>query len=335
MLIDYKEEYQKKRVLITGGLGFIGSNLAISLVELGAEVQLVDAMIPEYGGNLFNIEAIRNKVSINFCNITDINAINYLVKDVDYIFHLAGQGSHSVSIVDPFLDIECNMMATLNVLEACKKNNRNAKIIFTGTRGQYKPKISLPAKEDSDMTPNTIYGVTNLAAEKLLLIYHNLFGLKSVMTRISNVYGPRAQMRNNKYGVPNWFLRLAIDDQEIPIYGSGKIKRDFLFVEDLIDALLMLPLKEECFGEVFNLGVPEPSNYLDYANLAIQHSNSGRIRMVPFPKESEDQEAGDYYPDISKAKQFLGWEPKVSLAEGIEKTIAYYKKYRTNYWNHQ
>ncbi|MDZ4726968.1 MAG: GDP-mannose 4,6-dehydratase [Leptospira sp.] len=326
-------QYNKAKVLITGGLGFIGSNLAIQLVELGADVLLVDSMIPEYGGNLYNIESIKDKVSINYCNITDINAINYLVKDIDYIFHLAGQGSHSVSIVDPFLDIECNMMATLNLLEACKKNNRNAKIVFTGTRGQYRPNIGLPATEDSDMTPNTIYGVTNLAAEKLMLIYHNLFGLKTILTRISNVYGYRAQMRNNKYGVPNWFLRLAIDNAEIPIYGSGMIKRDFLFIDDLIKALLLLPLVEKCFGEVFNIGVPEPSNYLEFANLAIKASKSGSLKMTPFPKESKEQEAGDYYPDITKINAYIGWKPEVKLEDGIHNTISYYKKHRQHYWN--
>lgn len=325
-------DYKNAKVLITGGLGFIGSNLAIELNKLGAQVTLVDSMIPEYGGNLFNIESIKNKVTINFCSITDVNAINYLVEGVDFIFHLAGQGSHSVSLIDPFLDIECNMMATLNLLEACKKNNQKAKIIFTGTRGQYRPNIELPATESSDMTPNTIYGVTNLAAEKLMLIYNNLFELKTIQTRISNVYGYRAQMRNNKYGVPNWFLRLAIDGEEIPIYGTGRIKRDFLFIDDLIRALLLLPLQDNCFGEVFNIGVPSPSNYLEFATLAIEKSGKGSLKMTPFPKDSKDQEAGDYFPDISKIMKFVGWKPVTSLQDGISKSIDYYKEHKLKYW---
>jgi len=325
-------DYKNAKVLITGGLGFIGSNLAIELTKLGADVTLVDSMIPEYGGNLFNVEPIKERVAINYCNITDVNAINYLVTGVDFIFHLAGQGSHSVSLVDPFLDIECNMMATLNLLEACKKNNKNAKIVFTGTRGQYRPNIALPATEDSDMTPNTIYGVTNLAAEKLMLIYNNLFGLKTIQTRISNVYGYRAQMRNNKYGVPNWFLRLAIDGSEIPIYGTGRIKRDFLFIDDLIRALLILPLETKSFGEVFNIGVSFPSNYLEFATLAIEKSGAGSVKMTPFPKESKEQEAGDYFPDISKISKYVGWKPETSLADGISQTIDYYKKHKIHYW---
>jgi len=324
--------YQGKNILITGGMGFIGSNLAIKLVEMGANVTILDSMISEYGGNLYNISQIKDKVHINFCDITDKNAMEWIVIDKEYIFHLAGQVSHMMSFSNPFLDIDYNITGTTVLLEACKKKNKNVRIIFTGTRGQYGPATKFPVSEDSPNNPKGIFEITNLTAEKIFLVYNDTHGIKSVSTRLTNVYGPRAQMKTNTYGVANWFIRLAIDNEVIPIYGDGLIKRDFVYVDDVVDALLLLPMKDECFGQVFNVGNNYVSNFKELADTIIKIHGKGEIEYTPFSEERKKQEPGDFYSDISKIKKFTGWEPKTGLKEGVKKTLDYYADNKKYYW---
>jgi UDP-glucose 4-epimerase len=324
--------FRGTKVLITGGMGFIGSNLAIELVKYGAKVLIVDAMIPGYGGNLFNIEPIRNSVAINYCDIRDVNAMNYLVKDQDFIFHLAGQVDHILSLTDPFPDVDINIKGTAIVMEACKKFNPNARLIYTGTRGQYGPAVSLPVNEDAPTHPKGIYEISNLSAEKIIQVYHQVYGIRSVLLRLTNIYGPRAQMMHSRYGVVNWFVRLAVDNQTIKVFGDGQIKRDFLYVGDCVKALMLCALEEKAYGEVLNVGIDQPTNFVELAETLIEVAGTGRWEFAPFSPERKAQEPGDFYSDISKIKRLVGWTPCSSLKEGLTYTVSFYRANKKQYW---
>jgi UDP-glucose 4-epimerase len=319
-------------VLITGGLGFIGSNLAIRLVELGAHVTLVDAMIPEYGGNLFNIDPIKEQVTINFGDICDHHAMDWLVRGQDYVFHLAGQVSHMMSLTNPYPDIEYNIKGTVVVMEALRRFNPEAKVVFTGTRGQYGPSVNLPVSEDAPMNPKGIYEISNLTAEKIIQVYNDIHGNQSVLLRLTNIYGPRAQMKHSHYGVANWFVRLAIDNQTIPVFGQGNILRDFLYVNDCVKAILMAATCDAAFGDVFNVGIDRPISFREFAEMVVRIAGTGRWEFAPFTPERKAQEPGDFYSDISKIRRVVGWEPETDFENGLEQTIAYYRTYKTHYW---
>ena len=331
-MIDDRTEFVGRNILITGGLGFIGSHLAIKLVELGAHVTLVDAMVPDYGGNLFNIEPVKDKVIVNFCDIRDANAMNYLVKGQDYIFHLAGQVCHVMSLTNPFPDIDINIKGTAIVMEACKRHNPEAKVIYTGTRGQYGSSVKLPVSEDAPTNPKGIYEISNLTAEKIIKVYCDVHGIDCVLLRLTNTYGPRAQMRHSRYGVVNWFVRLAVDDETIKVFGDGQILRDFLFVDDCVEALLMSAVCQPAMGEIFNVGVDKPTKIVELAETIVRVAGSGRWEFAPFTPERKAQEPGDFYSDISKIRRVIGWQPKTSLEEGLRRTIEYYRRYKDNYW---
>jgi UDP-glucose 4-epimerase len=324
--------YTQKRVLVTGGLGFIGSNLAHRLVELGAHVTLVDSMLPLYGGNFFNLEGIRDRVDVNLCDIRDRPAIEYLVRDQKYIFHLAGQVSHVDSILDPFNDVDINVIGTLSILEALRKYNPGAKLIFTGTRGQYGPSIKQPVDEQAPTNPKGMYAITNLAAEKMILMYNEVHNIQGVSLRITNTYGPRHQMKHNRYGVVNWFVRLVLDNQPIPLMGDGKILRDYLFIDDLVEGLLTTGGCDQAFGEVFNLGRGEGIPFFELAETIIAIAGQGSIRYVPFSEERKALEPGDYVGDYNKILQYTGWEAKTDLRKGLKETIDFYRANRDHYW---
>lgn len=328
----YEQNFNKKKVLVTGGLGFIGSNLVIRLIESGAEVIIVDSMIPDYGGNLFNIAPVEKKVAINFCDIRDANAMNYLVRDKDYIFHLAGQVCHVMSLTDPFPDIEINITGTTILMEACKQYNRQAKVIYTGTRGEYGSATHLPVNEEAPTNPRGIHEISNLTAEKIIKIYNDVHGIKSVLLRLTNTYGPRAQMKHSRFGVANWFIRLAINNETIPVFGDGKFLRDFLYVDDAVEAILMTAINPAAIGEIFNVGVDVPTTFLELAQKIIEIAGTGRWEFAVFTPERAAQEPGDFYSDISKIRQKIGWEPKIALEEGIKRTLDYYRKFKPYYW---
>ncbi len=332
MIPIHAERYRDKRVLITGGLGFIGSTLAIQLVHLGARVTVLDAMIPEYGGNLFNIEPVKDHVAINFSDIRDEMSINYLVREKDYIFHLAGQTSHVLSLTNPFPDIDINIKGTAILMEACRLNNRQVRVIYTGTRGQYGPATRLPVSEDAPTNPRGIYEISNLTAEQIIKVYNDIHGIRSVLLRLTNIYGSRAQMKHSRYVVANWFIRLALDNETIPVFGDGQIKRDFLHVDDCVEALLMSAVCDAAMGEIFNVGMDTYSNFLDLAKTIVEEAGSGRWEFAPFTPERAAQEPGDFYSDISKIRRVVGWEPTNGLRDGVRRTIDYYRKYKEFYW---
>lgn len=326
------DAFRGKHALITGGMGFIGSNLAIELVRLGAHVTIVDVMIPEYGGNPFNIEPIRDQVTVNYCDVCDIHAMNYLVKGQDFIFHLAGQVDHILSLTNPFPDIDMNIKGTAVVMEACKQHNRDARIVYTGTRGQYGAAVSLPVSETAPTHPKGIYEISNLTAEKIIQVYNDVHQIRSVLLRLTNIYGARAQMRHSRYGVVNWFIRLAIDGEPIQVFGDGQIKRDFLYVDDCIDAILLSAITDAAVGEILNVGDDQPTNFVQLADAIIAAAGTGRWQFAPFSAERKAQEPGDFYSDITKIRRLLGWEPTTPLGDGLSRTIAYYRQYKQHYW---
>jgi UDP-glucose 4-epimerase len=327
-----REDFHGARVLITGGLGFIGSNLAIRLVNQGAHVTLVDAMIPEYGGNLFNIEPIRDRVTINFGDICDSLAMDWLVREKDYVFHLAGQVSHVMSLTDPFPDIEYNIKGTTVVMEAIRRHAPHAKVVFAGTRGQYGPAVQLPVSEDAPTNPKGIYEISNLTAEKIIQVYNDIHGVHSVLLRLTNIYGPRAQMKHSQYGVANWFVRLALDGETIKLFGDGRIRRDFLYVDDCVDALLMCAACDDARGQIFNVGIDQPADFRELVETLIEVAGSGRWAFAPFTPERKAQEPGDFYSDISKIRRIVGWSPQTSLRDGLQATVDYYRAHREQYW---
>ncbi|MEO8587296.1 MAG: NAD-dependent epimerase/dehydratase family protein, partial [Acidobacteriota bacterium] len=253
------------RALVTGGAGFIGSNLAIALAERGAEVRVVDAMLPGYGGNLFNLEPVKGRVAVDVADIRDQDAMNQAVRGQDVVFHLAGQMDHVLSLTDPFPDIDINIKGTTVLMEALKRHNPAARVVYTGTRGEYGSADFLPVAEDAPTNPRGLHEISNLAAAKIVEMYGRTHGIRGTMLRLSNIYGPRAQMRHSRYGVVNWFVRLALDGEAIPVFGDGKILRDFLYVDDCVEAIILAAGADAALGEVLNVGGGEPTTFREVA----------------------------------------------------------------------
>ena len=331
--MEIGDGFRGARALVTGGMGFTGSNLAISLVEAGADVTIVDAMIPGYAGNRFNIAPIESRVTVNFCDVRDVNAMNHLVRGQDFVFHLAGQVDHILSMSDPFPDIDINIKGTAVVMEALRLHNPRANVIYTGTRGQYGPAVSLPVNEEAPTHPKGIYEISNLTAEKIIQVYYDARGIDAVLLRLTNVYGPRAQMKHPRYGVVNWFVRLAIDDATIKVFGDGKILRDFLYIDDAVEAIMMSALAPKAAGEVLNVGVDKPTDFIELAETLIDVAGSGRWEFAPFSPERKAQEPGDFYSDISKIKRLVGWQPRTTLRDGLRRTIEFYRANKAHYWD--
>ncbi len=331
--------YQSKRILITGGLGFIGSNLAIKLVELGAKVEIVDALIPAYGGNLFNIESIKNKVKVVKGDIRDKKTVDRLVKDKDIIFNLAGTLSHIDSMTDPMTDLEINCRAQLSLLESVRKLNPAAKIVFAGTRNQYGKAQYLPVDENHPQEPTDINGINNIAAEKYHLMYTQVYGIKTVSLRMTNTFGPRHQMKHPRQGVLNWFIRNILDGKKVVLFGDGKQIRDVNYLDDVIAALLLVGQSSNGWGEAYNLG-GIPISLLDFVKNTIEIVKSvqnevrprRRIVLRPFPNDRKQIEVGDYIANWDKMKKTYGWKPEVSIEDGIKKTLEYYSRNKKYYW---
>ena len=327
------KDFAGKAVLITGGMGFIGSSLATRLAELGANVTVIDAMIPDYGGNEFNLHPYRDRIRVNYCDIRDELAMNYLVRGQDFVFHLAGQVCHVMSLSNPFPDIEINITGTAVLMEALRKHNKDAIVVYTGTRGQYGPSVSQPVNEEAATNPKGIYEISNLTAEKIIKVYNDVHGVRSVLLRLSNIYGPRSQMKHSRFGVCNWFVRLAIDNQKIQVFGDGSILRDFCYVDDCVDAIMGVAIVPEAYGEVFNVGSDVPVCFLDLVKTIVKVGGQGGWEFAEFSPERKAQEPGDYYSDITKIKKYIGWRPKTSLEEGLTKTFDFYRKNREQYWS--
>lgn len=329
--MNYSSIYKKKNILITGGLGFIGSNLAIRLVELGANVTLVDSMIPDYGGNLFNVSEINNKVHINYSDIRDEHSIAYLIKDKDYIFNLAGQVSHIDSMIDPQTDLEINTQSQLSILEACRKHNTRVRIVYTSTRQVYGHPQNIPVDESHPLNPIDVNGINKIAGEHYHIVYNKVYGIRSVILRLTNTYGPRQLVKHNRQGFIGWFIRKAVQKEKIQIFGDGTTLRDLNYVDDVVRALIEVAYRPETFGEIFNLG-NEPISLKELVELLIEIAGCGEYELVPFPEGKKKIDIGSIYVDFSKIKSGIGWFPKVSLKEGLKRTIEFYKNFGSYYW---
>ncbi len=321
-----------KRVLITGGLGFIGSTLAIRLVREGAEVSICDAMIEGYGGNFENIREIRSDVSVHLADVRDEAAMGKLVEACDVVFHLAAQVSHVMSLSNPYPDIDINIKGTAAVLEACRKKNRDALVVRSGTRGQYGPAVRLPVSEDAPSDPRGLYEISQLSAEMICRTYTRIHGVRTVPLRLTNIYGPRAQMKHSQFGVVNWFVRLALEGKPIPIFGTGKILRDFLYVDDCVEAVLLAAREPRAVGEILNVGNDRSSTFLEVAQLIQEILPGTRFEFTDFTPERKAQEPGDFVSDISKIRRLLRWEPRVGLREGLARTVEFYRERRADYF---
>lgn len=329
---ELREFYRKKNILITGGLGMIGSTIALELVTLGADVTLVDALIEPFGANHFNIAPVKGKVKVNISDIRDKESMKSLVAGKDIIFNLAGQVSHNDSIENPFLDAEINYLGHLNVLESCRKVSPEARILFSGSRLQFGEIERIPVAEDHPLRPKTPYALNKVAAENLYLYYHRVYRQPTVVFRIANPYGPRAQMKHPKYAMINWFLRLAIEGKSIRIFGDGNQIRDYIYIQDLAEAFILAAASDRAAGEIFNVGSGVGTRFKDMAGTIVRILNRGKIEFVPWPEEYLNIETGDYVSDITKAKRLLGWAPKTSLDEGIRFTYEFYGRFREHYW---
>jgi UDP-glucose 4-epimerase len=328
---DYQSFYRDRRVMITGGLGFIGSNLARQLVALGADVLLVDSLIPDYGGNLFNIDGLNGALRVNIADVRQQSTMNYLVRDREVIFNLAGQVSHIDSMRDPYQDLEINCRSQLTILEACRRNNPTTKVVFAGTRQVYGKPETLPVDERHLVRPTDINGINKVAGEYYHLVYNNVFGVRACSLRLTNVYGPRQLLRHNRQGFIGWFIRLAIEDQEIQIFGDGSQVRDFVYVDDAADAFLRAGAADACNGEVFNVGGAEPISHRELVQLLIDVAGTGRFKMVEWPAEKKAIDIGSFYADSSKFTALVGWQPRVTLREGLRRTVEYYREHLPRY----
>ena len=321
----YREYYRGRRVLVTGGLGFIGSNLARQLVELGADVLLIDAMIEDYGGNFFNIAGFADQVRVNLSDVRNESIMDVLVRDREIIFNLAGQVSHIDSMRDPYTDLEINCRAQLSMLEACRKFNPTTKVVFAGTRQVYGKPDHLPVDERHLVRPIDVNGVNKAAGEYYHLLYNNVFGVRACSLRLTNVYGPRQLIKHNRQGFIGWFIRLAIEDKEIQVFGDGSQMRDFVFVDDAADAFLRAGACAACDGEVYNVGGLEPIAHRDLVALLLDVAGTGSVKYVPWPPEKKQIDIGSFYSDSSKFGAATGWKPKVALREGFGRTIEFYR----------
>lgn len=318
-------------MLITGGMGFIGSNLARRLVEWGVEVIVVDALLPEQGGNPFNLQGISDRIKVVRGDIGTDYVVNHLVGGVDIIFNLAGQMSHLESLLYPQRDLELNCAAQLTLLEACRSYNPHVKIVFTSTRQVYGRPELLPVSETHRVAPLDINGIHKLAAEHYHLLYHKLYGTRAVCLRLTNTYGPRQLLAHHRQGFIGWFVRHALTGGVIELYGEGKQRRDINYVDDVVEALLLAGGSEKADGEIFNLGGGEPVSLSDIAAELIRITGRGSVRNVPFPPEQQLIEIGNCYLSSQKIETMLGWRPRTTWRDGLARTVEFYRTHLPQY----
>jgi UDP-glucose 4-epimerase len=326
------DDYRRQKVLVTGGLGFIGSNLAIRLTELGASVTIVDNLDPTCGANRFNIEPVRNDVEVVEGDTCDLELMRRLVKGCSYIFNLAGHVSHTESMEDPFSDLRMNALGPLTVLEACKLQNRDARVVYAGTRQSYGRPDVLPLVENLVLKPADVNGVNKMAGEWYHMVYAQAYGMGCVSLRLVNTYGPRQLVKHARQGFIGWFIKLAIDGKELQLFGDGQQIRGFNHVDDVVKALLIAGASPDLSGDYFNLGGFQPITLENLVKLLLKTTGSGSYRIVPFPEDKKSIDVGSVYTSWMKFHFATGWEPSISLEEGLAGTVEYYRRHREHYW---
>ncbi len=326
------DAFSGKRCLITGGLGFIGSNLAHQLVELGAEVLIVDSLVPEYGGNLANIADIKDHVQVNIADVRDQHSMQYLVQGQHYLFNLAGQVSHIDSMENPFNDLDINCRAQLSILEACRRHNRDIKLIFASTRQIYGKPEYLPVDERHPLQPVDVNGINKMAGEWYHILYNNVYGIRTCVLRLTNTYGPRMLVRHARQTALGWFIRQVIDNETISLYGTGEQLRDYNYVDDAVRALLLAAVDSNADGQIFNLGGRQPVSHLELIKTLIEVADTGAYKLVPFPSDKARIDIGSVYSSYSRIQTSLGWEPTIDLHDGLQRTVDFYRKHKAQYW---
>ena len=316
--------FQDKKVLITGGLGFIGSNLAMRLVELGADVTLVDSLIPEYGGNLWNIEPIKDKVHVNISDVRDEHAMKYLVQGQDYLFNLAGQTSHVDSMNNPYPDLEINARAQLSILEACRKHNQGIKLVFASTRQMYGAPQYLPVDERHPLSPVDVNGINKLAGEQYHLLYSAVHGIRSTVLRLTNTIGPRMRVKDARQTFLGVWIKHVLSGEPFEIWGGDQL-RDFTYVDDAVEAFLLAATTPGTEGGVFNLGGPRRVTLRELADLVVAAAGGGRYVVRAFPRDRKKIDIGDYYADDRRFRKLTGWKPRTSVREAVERTVEYFR----------
>jgi UDP-glucose 4-epimerase len=329
---DLADAFRGKRVLVTGGLGFIGSTLARTLVEAGADVLLIDSLVPEYGGSRHNIAGIEDRVDVNISDVRDEHSMRHHVRDRDVIFNLAGQTSHLDSMTDPYTDLEINCRSQLSILETCRHHNPDAKIVFASTRQIYGRPHYLPVDERHPIAPVDVNGINKAAGEWYHLVYGDVYGLRVAVLRLTNTYGPRMRVRDARQTFLGYWLRLLVSGEELVVYGDGEQRRDFSYVDDAVRAFLLAAAREEANGRIYNLGDEPPISLRELAELLVRVNGGGSYRLVPFPDDRRAIDIGDYYADFAAIGRELGWAPAVPLDEGLERTLAFYREQGRHYW---
>mgnify|MGYP000461782936 FL=1 len=316
-------DFSGANILITGGAGFIGANLARRLVRAGANVTIADSLISEYGGNLINLEGIRHKVFLNITDVRDPHAITHLIKGQDFLFNLAGQTSHMDSMTDPFTDLEINAKAQLSILEACRAHNPGIKIVFAGTRQIYGRPDYLPVNEVHPLRPVDINGIHKVAGEWYHLLYNNVYGLRAAVLRLTNTYGPCMRIKDSRQTFVGVWIRLLLEGKPFEVWGGEQL-RDFTYVDDCVTALLLAAADSRADGKVYNLGGDKVVNLRELADMLVEAHGRGSYVLREFPAERKKIDIGDYYSDDARIREELHWQPTVPLAEGLRRTLAYF-----------
>jgi len=322
--------FRDRRVIITGGLGFIGSNLAKRLVELDAEVLLVDNLIPEQGGRLFNISDIKDRVKVKLSDVRDEQSMRQLARGQDYLFNLAGQTSHMDSMRDPHLDLEMNCRAQLSVLEACREDNPDIRIVFASTRQVYGRPDSLPVDERHPLCPVDVNGINKVAGESYHLLYHRVYGMRTCALRLTNSLGPRMRVKDGRQTFLGLWIRRILEGKPIEVWGGEQL-RDFTYVDDVVEAFLLAGASDDAIGHIFNVGGDGPFSLRRLAELLIEVSNGGEYVYRAHPPEHKRIDVGDYFADFSLIRSTLGWKPRVPLQEGLARTVSFYQKHLEHY----
>jgi UDP-glucose 4-epimerase len=329
---ELHESLRGRNVLITGGLGFLGSTLARELVSAQANVVLVDSLVPEYGGNRENIAGLEDAVTVNVSDVRDQHSLRELVRGQDILFNLAGQTSHLDSMADPYTDLEINCRAQLSILEACRHENPDVRIVFASTRQIYGRPQHLPVSESHPIAPVDVNGINKTAGEWYHLLYGEVYGLHVAVLRMTNTYGPRMRVKDARQTFLGYWLRLAVEGRPIQVFGDGRQKRDFNFADDAAHAFLLAALHDAARGRVYNLGSTEIVDLLGLAELLVDLNAGGEVEIVPFPPDRKAIDIGDFYADFSSIREELGWSPRVELRAGLARTLDYYRANGPAYW---